>query len=305
MVLVDLGVHRCMGGRGSGSKTHDHTRAALGHAGSQSFCFSLEGRINRVDQHRGYLRVNIGGPLTRLAVVGDVHAHLKRLSVVLDRACAVGVDGVLLVGDLACAGRGARTRAQINAYRRQVDAVFDAITSRNMPFCYVPGNHDLEGLSYPGNVDGRCEDFLGYRVAGIGGTNPPHRGFAYEWTDDDIRNLALPPCDILISHCPPLNTPLDFARGAGRHVGSAAIREQVEGMQGVMVCGHIHESYGVCQIDACLCLNAGGLGRPFGRTQVGFILDLDTIRHEDLETGQVQILRRSQPIEHTTIATIG
>ncbi len=233
----------------------------------------------------------------RLAVIGDVHANLKRLERVLARIEAAGADGVLMVGDLACAGLGARTAARLRRYRREVAAVMAAVGELGLPVCYVPGNHDLQSLAMPGNVDGAMAAIGGLRITGIGGTNPPKRGFPYEWSDDEIRARAVPECDVLISHCPPADTLLDFARGAGRHVGSAAIRERAEAHQGVLVCGHIHESYGVAQVADCLCLNAGGLGRPFGRAQVGFVEGLDAVRHEDLETGLVLVLRRDSPIE--------
>lgn len=238
--------------------------------------------------------------MTRLAVIGDVHANLKRLARVVERIDAVGVDGVLMVGDLACAGRGVRSARKLKLYRRKVAEVLDTVGGLGLPVCYVPGNHDLPGLSLPGNVDGALAEIADLRIAGIGGTNPPARGFPYEWQDDDIRARQVPDCDVLISHCPPADTPLDFARGAGRHVGSAAIRERAEAHRGVLVCGHIHESFGVAQVGGCLMLNAGGLGRPFGRAQVGFIFGLDAVRHEDLETGRVATLRRDGPVERST-----
>ena len=105
-----------------------------------------------------------------------------------------------------------------------------------------------------------------------------------------LRSCFLPPRRLLLK--PPANTPLDFARGAGRHVGSMAIRERAEGHSGVLVCGHIHESFGVAQLGDCLMLNAGGLGRPYGRSQIGFVLGLDEVRHEDLETGRFTSLNR-------------
>ena len=234
--------------------------------------------------------------MTCFAVIGDVHANFKRLVRVLDRIEVVGVDGVLMVGDLACAGLGERSRQKIGLYRKKVRDVLEAVAVLGVPVCYVPGNHDLRSLRYPGNVDGDCTRIAGLRIAGIGGTNPPERGFPYEWRDDEIRALSIPESDILISHCPPADTPLDFARGAGRHVGSAAIRERAEAHRGVMVCGHIHESFGVAQLGGCLMMNAGGLGHPFGRAQVGFITGLDVVRHEDLETGRFASLCRDGEI---------
>ncbi|MEL6342000.1 MAG: metallophosphoesterase [Myxococcota bacterium] len=228
----------------------------------------------------------------RLAVIGDVHAHFKRLDQVIERIREVGVDGILMVGDIACAGKGARTAKGLKRYRGRVRKVFETVRTLDVPICYVPGNHDLQNLSEPNNIDDRVVNMWGLRVGGLGGTNPPKRGFPYEWTDDQMRARPTLDVDILISHCPPANSPLDFARGAGRNVGSIAIRERVEKINGVMVCGHIHESAGLTQINDCLCMNAGGLGNPFGRTQVGFLFGTHTLRHEDLDSGVIQTLHR-------------
>jgi len=226
-------------------------------------------------------------------VIGDVHSHWKRLDRVVARIEAEDVDGVLLVGDLACVGRGPRTRAQIGKYRSQVRRVMETVGRLEKPVLYVPGNHDLPGLSLPGNVDGVAAEVGGLTVVGIGGSNPtPRVHFPYEWSESELENLQIPDGDILLCHCPPARTPLDFARGAQRHVGSEAIRSRVEGWAGVMVCGHIHESPGLVQINDCLCMNVGGLGQPYGRAQVGFIRGLDAVYYEDLETGKGQLLSR-------------
>jgi Icc-related predicted phosphoesterase len=231
-----------------------------------------------------------------LAVIGDVHAHHPRLERVLERIAAEKVDGILMVGDLACAGKGARTAQSIRRYRRQAREVLEAVARLGLPICYVPGNHDLQGLRFPGNVDGRIETIAGLKITGLGGTNPPERGFPYEWTDDELR--ARPrleqEADILISHCPPSETPLDFARGAQRHVGSVAVRERALAMDGALVCGHIHESAGLVQLGECLCMNPGGLGEPFGGARVGFLRGTQSAWIEDLDDGMTTSLARGE-----------
>jgi len=232
-----------------------------------------------------------------LAVIGDVHAHHPRLSRVLDRVRDADVDGILMVGDLACAGLGARTAASIRRYRARVKAVLAEVRALDRPLCYVPGNHDLQALRYPGNVDGSVAELAGLRVTGLGGTNPPQRGFPYEWTEAQLRARPHLEADILISHCPPHDTPLDFARGAQRHVGSVAVRERAAEHVGVLVCGHIHESPGLVQINDCLCVNPGGLGEPYGAARVGFVRGLDEVWLEDLEDGTVTKLLRAPAAE--------
>jgi Icc-related predicted phosphoesterase len=76
------------------------------------------------------------------------------------------------------------------------------------------------------------------------------------------------------------------------HVGSEAVRERAARHDGVLVCGHIHESPSAVQIGRCLCLNVGGLGEPWGEAQVGFVTwradDRHVAEHENLSSGAVR-----------------
>lgn len=231
------------------------------------------------------------------AIVGDVHANMESLDRVLARVAEVGVDAILLVGDLgshhvSLARR--RTPERDALYLASVAAVLARCGRLGVPVRYVPGNHDLPDLSLPGNLDGVCETLAGRRVVGFGGAGPARFGFCYEWTDEQARERLekLPAFDLLLAHCPPARTPLDRVPG-GSHVGSEALRELAERSQGVMVCGHIHESPGAVQLEGCLVLNAGGLGEPHGKAQVAFVEDLDRVIHEDLESGTRRAWGRS------------
>lgn len=212
----------------------------------------------------------------RFAVIGDVHAEF----VFLDRVMAhlasdpEPIDGILLVGDV---GRNFPRLRQFQKtpeadmfYRESVAGVLDRVRRLGRPIAWVPGNHDLPTFSDPDNIDHTSATIAGVRISGIGGAGPHRFGFPYEWSEDEIRHRPIPPCEILLCHCPPKDTPLDLTI-KHQHVGSAAIRELAERHVGVLVCGHIHEAPGVCRLGRCVCLNAGGLGKPFGRPQLGFV----------------------------------
>jgi Icc-related predicted phosphoesterase len=229
--------------------------------------------------------------MPRLAVIGDVHAHFRRLSTALDALASERFDGVLLVGDLGNSDVGLRrlrTAAGDASYLSSVAEVLDRVSALGRPLAYVPGNHDLPELELPGNADHRVVVVAGVTVAGVGGAGPDRFGFCYEWTEDDVRRRVVPAADVLLVHCPPRNTPLDLVP-RGEHVGSEAIREIAETRRSILVCGHIHESPGACRVGDTLCLNAGGLGRPYGRAQLGFVEihegGADVVEHLDLETG--------------------
>jgi Icc-related predicted phosphoesterase len=235
--------------------------------------------------------------MTRLAVIGDIHARFEYLDPVLDRIRKRGVDGVLLVGDLGSHHLGQqrqRTPARDARYLASIDQLFRRLNMLALPVAWVPGNHDLPDLQGDGNIDDATATIGDLRVAGVGGAGPDIFGFCYEWSEDEIRARTIAPCDVLLTHCPPARTPLDQVRG--RHVGSEAIRELAENHTGFLVCGHIHESSGAVQIGNCLCMNVGGLGLPYGRPQVGFIErndDGDVATHVDLRSGETREWRRT------------
>ena len=217
----------------------------------------------------------------RLAVIGDVHVHLDRLERVLDRVDEVGVDGVLQVGDLTKELTPFRKdSAAFAAARASAERVLGRVRELGVPLLWVPGNHDPKDLSGEGNTDRKLTMIANYGAFGIGGSGPARFGFPYEWGEEDIRALAVPKCDILLCHCPPRDTGLDRTV-RGEHVGSQAIRELAEVHQGLLVCGHIHEAAGVERLGDCLCVNAGGLGEPYGAAQVAFVQDL---QHAWVET---------------------
>jgi uncharacterized protein len=229
-----------------------------------------------------------------LAVIGDVHAHHKRLEQVCQHIEGKLADGVLLVGDLGSndlAISRERTRGGDFLYLKSVEAVLERVARLGVPYAYVPGNHDLPDLSLPGNVDRRVVDVAGFKVGGIGGAGPDQFGFAYEWEEWEVRQRKALDCDVLLSHCPPRRTALDRMHD-GRHVGSEAIAERARAHKGVLVCGHIHEAPGVLRIGDCLAMNVGGLGVPFGRAQVGYVRGLDRVEHHDLLSGKVTALDR-------------
>ncbi len=236
--------------------------------------------------------------MPRLAVVGDIHASWPLLDRVLERIAAKPPDGVLLVGDLGDHNltlEHLRTDLRDELYLRSVRDVLARVAQLGLPTGWVPGNHDLPELPFRGNLDFGVAEVAGLRVAGIGGAGPSRFGFCYEWDEDDIRARDVPECDVLLCHAPPADTALDLT-GDGFHAGSAAIRERTGAYKGFLVCGHIHEAAGSEQIGDCLCLNAGAMGHPFGRAQVGWLIrdELgDRVGHEDLDTGVTRWWSRS------------
>lgn len=211
-------------------------------------------------------------PSPILGVIGDIHESWKRLDRVCEALADEGPQAVLLVGDLAEARFRPRRASGVAplSYEDALARVLATVRGLGVPVRWVPGNHDRPSPPGEGNLDGRIETVAGLRVGGIGGAGPARFGFPYEWDEEDIRRRSPLDCDLLLSHAPPRNTPLDRT-SQGDHAGSDAIRQRAEAHRGLLVCGHIHESPGVCRIGDCLCFNAGALGAPFGGVLYGMI----------------------------------
>ncbi|MHA1821526.1 MAG: metallophosphoesterase family protein [Promethearchaeota archaeon] len=76
---------------------------------------------------------------------------------------------------------------------------------------------------------------------------------------------------ILMTHVPPINTEIDFARTNFTHIGSKSIREFIEEKQpDLCVCGHVHESGGIIKLNRTICVNPGAT--KFGNAA---IVDID------------------------------
>ena len=238
-----------------------------------------------------------------LGVIGDLHGELYNLSKVLEHLRRVRLDGVLLTGDFASPRYdqlrwGGRPSTPILI--QEIERVLELIQKLDIPAVWVPGNHDELDLDLPGNCDRKVVEVADLRIFGIGGSGPGKFGFPYEWSDDELRELEVPACEVILSHAPPARTPLDRMYHTQMHVGSEVLREIAEAHDGAFVCGHIHEGVGALKLGRSMCLNAGSLGDPYGSIQMGF-LTFDrkrrclAVRHENLLSGRSQEVRRASP----------
>lgn len=232
-----------------------------------------------------------------LGVIGDIHGELYHLKKVIDHLVRQSIAGVLLVGDFG-SSQYEFSRWKQNDSReilvKEVARILELMDRLKVPVAWVPGSHDLRDLDLPGNCDQRLVEVAGVRVYGIGGAGPGRFGLPYEWDEDDIRALKIPACDVILSHTPPYDTPLDRLFHADRHVGSEAVLEIAREHRGAMVSGHIHEANGIVRIGDCLCMNVGSLGDPYGLMQVGYVIfdkkgrGCVGLEHENLLTGKKQ-----------------
>lgn len=214
----------------------------------------------------------------QLLVLGDVHASLDALSLILASVENSGesYDAVVCTGDLGSEILGSRLREQRDQRRRlyaaSVTAVFESLGTLGIPVLYVPGNHDERSLKSAKNIinvdvlnGGSPYEIGGWIFWGVGGCPRTPAEWCYEWDDGGIYSLLaerdLPRGNrvVLISHSPPFAARCDVS-GWGEHLGSQDVKRLVEDRSPrIVVCGHIHEATCCEVIGQSFVLNAGAI----------------------------------------------
>jgi Icc-related predicted phosphoesterase len=224
----------------------------------------------------------------RIVILGDIHDLQERLAASLDLLPEETTDLALLAGDVGIdppwtsPAREENRAAHDDSMVRTVRHVEQRL---GCPVLFVPGNHDLQ---HPVasldryNCDRRAVGIAGINIVGFGGAGPTPFGFPYEWSENEAEAI-LEGClsgweenlDIFLSHSPPVNCTLDVTN-RGEHVGSAAVRKWLACVRPkLFICGHIHEAWGVEEVEGVPCLNAGAFGEPYGEEALAWVVEWD------------------------------
>ena len=203
----------------------------------------------------------------RLLLFSDLHTDLAAAASIAERAA--DFDAIVGAGDFAVKRRG-------------LAGIVEVLAAIETPAVLVPGNgesaEELAGAchGWPAAhvLHGTGVDIGGVSFFGLGGGVPvtPFGAWSYDFTEEEARGL-LAPCPeaaVLVSHSPPLGH-ADAGSG-GRRMGSTAVLETIERTRPrLVVCGHIHGSWGVrSQAGTTPVVNAGpggiewSLGEPLG-----------------------------------------
>ncbi len=180
----------------------------------------------------------------------DAHASEDALAWVARRGSGCGYDAMIIGGYLA------RGRAQHYVVR-----FLSAAISIGSVVFFVPGNADAIEKPVPEGVvalHGRTAKLGRYSIGGLGGSSPTPSKTPFELRDDDARAILerLGHVDILVSHCPPVNTKCDKIP-SGR-VGSLPVREYVEQEKPVLVLSeHAPGSRAIERLGESTLVNAG------------------------------------------------
>ncbi len=179
----------------------------------------------------------------KILAASDIHGDKSALEKLVKKAKKEDVDMVVLCGDLTL-------------FEEDLTGIIGPLKELNKKVILIPGNHEtfsaVEFLAKqykPGvyNLHGRSMKLyneIGF--FGVGGSNTGIFQTTEKETSELLEKAHKPIEDakhkIMITHTPPHNTKID---ALWEHVGSKAIREKIEEIQpDVVLCGHIHETFG-------------------------------------------------------------
>lgn len=199
----------------------------------------------------------------RLLLFSDVHTDLAACAALID--LARGVDVVVGAGDFASRHRG-------------LQETIAALAAIDTPAVLVPGNNETdEALRDACSIwpaarvlHAEACEVAGVPFFGIGAGIPTTPwDWSFDLTEDEARAMlaGMPEGCVLVTHSPPRGAG-DLTSG-GQHLGSRAIADAVSSRRPpLVVCGHIHESWGR---DERL-----GVSRVINAGPRGAVVDLDT-----------------------------
>jgi predicted phosphodiesterase len=189
---------------------------------------------------------------TRIAALYDIHGNLPALEAVLVEVRTIGVDQIVIGGDVVAGPMPRET--------------LDCLAAIEIPVRYLRGNADRETIACRrgGNMDAVPERFR------MGLT-----WVARQLTDDDERRLDGWPLtlrlpteggevgeegDVLFCHATPRNDTDVFFR----HTPEERLRPIFDPVGAAMVvCGHTHMQFDR-RVGSTRVMNAGSVGMPYG-----------------------------------------
>lgn len=197
----------------------------------------------------------------KILVLADIHGDTGTLRKVIEKAESHNPDVVVCPGNVTDIFKTPPEFSQLDV----ADLVVQQLLSLRKPVLCIPGNHDppeiLEVFNdYGVNIHAKHTAIHGTHFVGFGGAPTPfNTPFepTEEETADALASLPTHSPTIAVIHNPPHNTKLD-AIGAGKHVGSPAVRSYILSKKPHLVLtAHIHESRGKDTLGPTTIVNPG------------------------------------------------
>src|SRR5919198_1308084 len=202
----------------------------------------------------------------KIAFLVDVHDRFDAVPKAMQQIGAV--DLLIIGGDITTGGTATEAERAIEGWRPLAPRLLALAGNMDSPAI------DVRLAELGVALDGAGFKFGEIGVFGVSAAPKSPLHTPYELTDEElgrriqagfssVRNCRV---KIFCPHAPPQGTACDRLP-SGEHVGSAVIRNFVETEQpDLVLCGHIHESRGVDEIEGSRIVNPGpGRSRPLCR----------------------------------------
>lgn len=180
----------------------------------------------------------------KILAASDIHADIKVVQKLAEKAKREDVDLIILAGDLSIFEEG-------------LEGLLKPLTKLNKKIAIIPGNHESEAdifmlkRQYPDMVYDLHQyafkiknvGFFGCGLANIG----PNEISEYDLKkkiQNSFNYVKDADKKIMVVHMPPYKTKLDQV---GKfNIGSPAVREMIEKLKpDKCICGHVHETFGL------------------------------------------------------------
>ena len=192
-----------------------------------------------------------------ILAITDLHMSRGAAEAAAERIAVERPEAVLVAGDIS------------HGDLQDAEAILEILRGSGVEVFFVPGNMDspkLSSWSKKGitNLHGRCENFKGYTLAGLGGSVNTPFNTPFEMNEQQAKQIlekTIQQCSggrlLLLSHSPPKGTDVDMT-SSGIHAGSTSVRDFVESRRpALVVCGHIHEAQGLDTLGETVIVNPG------------------------------------------------
>ncbi len=190
----------------------------------------------------------------KVLCIADIHGEASNIKLLKN----INPEIILIGGDITNFGGIIQASNVLNEFSNICHKIFA-----------VPGNCDypevlklLEEKNM--NLHGKGIKIGDTGIFGVGGSNPTPFGTPFEINENKITELLKESYEqvknskvkILLTHAPPFGI-LDRT-SSGLNAGSKAIREFLESYKvDYVICGHIHESFGVVEFNNTIIINPG------------------------------------------------
>lgn len=191
----------------------------------------------------------------RIAALYDIHGNLPALDAVLHEIEQVGVDALVIGGDVVAGPLPNET--------------LDRLRALTLPIHYIRGNAESEVLRVlagqePGGLSSYADEEARWLATVL---TPEHQTFIAGWADT-VTLAADPFGDVLFCHATPQDDTTVFTTVTPVQRLRAIFGQTAADL---VVCGHTHMQFD-WRVGMVRVANAGSVGMPFGHTGADWLL---------------------------------